>query len=198
MKKITIIILILLVCISCQNSNVELQEYPLQKALEKNNLFSIDSILPNNTYLSTELFFYNDSVYRTKFSFWVNENKFYAKLRKPEVPEFVLFDFDSKLNQVKKIKIEKLKSFDCVLEKKFITKEKIEVHVFRIKKWRKLDDFFGGEEIDMVFFTTKENGVIGSYSTDKDNLGNQVIFGSSGEIFKDYIDYSNIRDVVLE
>lgn len=136
----------------------------------------------------------------SKFSFYVRDNKFFAKLVKPESNEFILFDLNSKLNETNKIEFkndEMIKSFDCILEKKIITKENLEVGVFRIKKWIKLPDFFDGLELDIIAFVTQKYGVIGSYVLDIDKMGNPLMISPKGDILKNYIDYSKISEAEL-
>lgn len=85
-----------------------------------------------------------------------------------------------------------------MLEKKITTKGKLEVFVFRIKKCIQLSDFFGGEKVDIIVLTTLKHGVIGSYMTDIDKSGNTVMISPLGNILKENIDYSKIKEVVLE
>lgn len=200
MEKYFLILLILVSFTSCRDSNICLEKYPQNNEFNGNPFFSIDSTLSNNVYLTKNIHFSGNQRDISSFSFYVRDNKFFAKLVKPESNEFILFDLNSKLNETNTIEFkndEMMKSFDCILEKRIITKEKLEVGVFRIKKWVKLPDIFGGLELDIIAFVTQKYGVIGSYATDIDKMGNPLMISPKGDILKDYIDYSKIREAEL-
>jgi len=183
-----------------RKSNECIEKYPLHTEFKRKPIFSIDydsNSKSNYIYCTNELGFFNDSVYTAKFSLYLHDNKFFAKLKSPESNDFILFDLNSKLNKTNKIDIQnskKIKSFECILEKQIITKQNLEVKVFRIKKWGRLPSFFGGSELDAVVFVTKKYGVIGSYFSDIYSCENEIMLGPSGEILKEYIDYSKTRE----
>ena len=195
LKYINLLILVLFV--SCGDSNQKLEKYNQCYENNRKPFFAIDSEKPKNVYTTENMEFYFDSIYITKFSFYARNDKFFAKSLKPESDYFILFDLNAELNKNEKIIIKsgkKIKFFDCIFEKKIETKEKLKVGVFRIKKWAKLPDFFGGLEMDIIVFLNIKYGVIGSYYELIEKNNEKVMIAPTGEILKNYIDYSQIRE----
>jgi hypothetical protein len=200
MKKYFLLLLIIALFTSCRESNIRIEKYPKNTEYNGEPIFSIDSTMSNNIYLTKKMFFSDNRMDASIFSFYVRDNKFYAKTIEPESNVFILFDLKSRLNKTNKIDFKNakmMKSFDCILEKRITTKENLEIGVFRIKKWVKLSDFFGGKELDVIVFVTQKYGVIGSYTTDINRIGNPSMISPKGDILKDYIDYSKIEEVEL-
>lgn len=198
LKYITLLILVSL--ISCNQSNKKLEKYIINSENNREPFFAIDSEKSKNIYITKIMEFNYDSIYVTKFSFYVSNDKFYAKSLKPETEYFVLFDFNAKLNETKKIIIkakEKIKTFDCTLEKQIQTNKNLNIKVFRIQKWAKLSNFFGGLEMDVIVFLSDKHGVIGSYYESLDKYNKKIMIAPAGEILKNYIDYSKITEVEL-
>lgn len=194
-------ILLTISLFSCKESNTRLEKYSNFPESKYKPFFSIDSLLPNNEYLTHKIYFSDKKPGAAKFLFYVRNNIFFAKTVQPESNEFILFDLNSKLNETKKIEFKNAnlkRSFDCALEKKITTKGKLEVFVFRIKKFIQLPSFFGDEKLDVIVFTTLKHGVIGSYMTDIDHSGNTFMIAPRGNILKEDIDYSQINEAVLE
>lgn len=52
---------------------------------------------------------------------------------------------------------------------------------------------YGESDFDVVFFVTREHGVIGSFITTEERTdnGSKVMISPGGYILKDHIDYSN-------
>ena len=195
LKYFTLLTLVLFV--SCKDSNQKLENYNQSYENNKKTFFAIESENPKNVYITENMEFNFDSIYFTKFSYYARNDKFFAKSLKPETDYFMIFDLNAELNKSKKIVIKsgrKLKFFDCIFEKKIETKEKLKVGVFRIKKWAKLPDFFGGSEMDIIVFLNSKYGVIGSYYELIEKNNEKVMIAPAGEILKNYIDYSQIRE----
>ena len=191
-KLITFIITLLF--LSCNNAEkVCFKKYPKKSEFERRKpLFSIDSITTSDSdclYYTSELVKLADSSISIREVLKFKNNKILATLIEPKSNEFILFDLDSKLNQKRKIEIlylNKKKVFTCTLEKKIITKENLEVNVFKINNWA---DYYDSH-FDAIFFVTKEYGIIGSFITDVEKDGTQSMIAPAGEILKEYIDYS--------
>lgn len=204
-KDFVKLFLISLIWTSCSNSNKCFNEYPIKSEFYKPTYISVDSSMVEEKgciyFVSTQIPLADSS-----FSFYGRmsfiNNKFCLQLITPKSNDFVLFDMGLKDSQVKKIEItyqDQKKSFDCIYEKKIITKEQIEVRVFKV-----IDLYYYHHSmefscsLDVVFFVTRDFGIIGSYLTDIDLDGSEVMISPAGEILKDYIDYSNLELRTLE
>jgi hypothetical protein len=205
MKKI--ILLILFVFISCQQSNTELEFYTRKSPLGNDGSnrkpeFSITATSDkNHTYRTNTLLFLNYSIYTQEVFLRLTDNKFIAKAKKPDTNDFILFDLGTSPNQNNPIVIEydkSSKTFDCVLEKKITTKENLEVFVFTIKNWTKAPSFIGGAFLDVKLFVTKKYGVIGSYLTNINSHGQNTIIVPAGDLLENYIDYSKMENITFK
>jgi hypothetical protein len=196
MKKIRLITFIAIgVLFSNCNKNIEkicFKNYPKKSEFDRKPIFSIDSTITSNSdclYYTSTLIILKDSSTSFKEVFRFKNNKILVTLLDPKSNEFTLFDLNSKLKQKSKIEIQylnKKKIFTCTLEKRIITKENLEVNIFRIDKWAK----YYSASFDAVLFVTKEHGVIGSYLTDIEEDGTKTMIAPAGEILQEYIDYS--------
>lgn len=188
--------------VSCENSNTKIEKYPKKSAFERVPAFSIDwsaNLKTKNLYYTKTAIFLND-LFSTKQSICLRKNKFIAKLVSPKSEDFVLFDLDSKLNESKNIEINYLnskKNFNCILQDKIITKEKLEVYIFRIKDWGRYP-LSGDLILDLIVFVTKKYGVIGSYYTDNDLDAEKIMIAPAGDLLNEYIDYSKIQIMTLK
>ncbi len=109
-----------------------------------------------------------------------------------QTEDFVLFDFNLRPQQVQEVKIfhNGLHStFNYSLEKKITINDGPEVYIFRTLELRSYE----GMSLDVMFFITKEHGVIGSFTTTEERTeeGEEIMISPRGNILKDYIDYSN-------
>lgn len=205
MKKI--ILLILFVFVSCQQSNTKLEFYTRKSPLGSDGSnrvpeFAITAASDkNHTYRTNTLLFLNDSIYTQEVFLRLTDNKFIAKAKKPDTNDFILFDLGSSPNQNNPIVIEydkSSKTFDCILEKKITTKENLEVFVFTIKNWTKAPSFIDGVFLDVKLFVTKKYGVIGSYLTNSNSHGQNTIIVPAGDLLENYIDYSKMENITYK
>lgn len=186
---------------SCKEPSVRLEKYSNFPETNYKPYFSIASILPNEHALTYPVYFSNLKKDTAQFEIWVQHHKMYAKTTQPESEDFVLFDFNSKLNETKKIEFKNInltKSFDCVLEEKINTKQFDTVYRFRLKKSYQLNPFFGSKHVDTMVLVTLKHAVIGSFLTDLDASGMPLIFIQKGNLLTNSIDYSKFKEVVLE
>lgn len=194
--------ILLIICLfSCKEPNTRLEKYSNFPETKYKPFFSIASSLPNDHALTYPVYFSDLKKDTAQFEIWVHHHKMYAKTIQPESNEFILFDFNSKLNETKKIEFKNTnltKSFDCVLEEKINTKQFDTVYRFRLKKSCQLNPFFGGDQVDTMVLVTLKHAVIGSFLTDLDATGMPMIFIQKGNLLTNSFDYSKYRDVVLE
>ncbi len=186
---------------SCKEPSVRLEKYSNFPETNYKPFFSIASILPNEHALTYPVYFSDLKKDTAQFEIWVQHHKMYAKTIQPESEDFVLFDFNSKLHETKKIEFKNInltKSFDCVLEEKINTKQFDTVYRFRLKKSFQLNPFFGGEHVDTMVLVTLKHAVIGSFLTDHDASGMPMIFTQKGNLLTNSFDYSKFKEVVLE
>ena len=197
--KIKISIFIsLITLIGCNNSHICLQDYPFKNINREYLAISVDSSTNNSK--GCEYFFKNsfhlNHITDLEASFYLSNDKFIMRFLDPESEEFPLFDLnlkDSISTTIKVIFSDTIDSLKCIHLKQFLTKEKLEVHVFRIENFQCNEN----RCLDCVFFVTKQYGVIGSYLTTIDT-GKKIIIAPRGEIFKDYIDYSGFIPKKIE
>jgi len=206
-KNIILIIITSLFLNSCTNSNSNFcfEEYNTKSSNEKRPFIKIDSTVTNKSgckYFINAWFPIEDSLnqyfqgFHKGVLFQQNE-KIYMKFTKPESERFLLFDMTLPVESKSKIEInylENTNSFDCILEKKVIIENNIEVFLFRIKN---LFYYYHSDKLssilDVRFFVTKEHGIIGDYFTVTETDGVEVLIKPSGEILEDYIDYSKFK-----
>jgi hypothetical protein len=196
MKRIRLVIFIAIgVLFSSCNKNIEkvcFKNYPNKSEFDRKPIFSIDSTITSNSdclHYTSDLIRLADSSTSVKQVLMFKNNKIFAKLVDHKSNEFILFDLDSKINQKREIEIlylDKQKIFTSTLEKRIITRDNIQVYVFRINNWA---DYYEAY-FDTMFFVTKEYGVIGSFITDVEEDGTKSMIAPAGEILKEYIDYS--------
>ena len=84
MKKYLLVFLIMTIFTSCRDLNTRIEKYPKHSEFYGNSFFSVDSTLPNNVYKTYSMQFENGSNDLSKFSFYVKDKKFFAKLIHPE------------------------------------------------------------------------------------------------------------------
>lgn len=194
-------VLVSICLFSCKEPSVHLEKYSNFPETKYKPFFSIASLLPNEHALTYPVYFSNLKKDTAQFEIWVQHHKMFAKTIQPESKDFVLFDFNSKLNETKKIEFKNTnltKSFDCMLEEKITTKQFDTIYRFRLKKSYKLNDFFGGDQVDTMVLVTLKHAVIGSYLTDIDASGIPIIFIQKGNLLTNIFDYSKFKEVVLE
>jgi hypothetical protein len=190
-----LLFIVLLLFVRCKHTNNCLDKYPFESYYKRSLAINIDSIGSNNNgciYYVKMFLTLSYNSFSDKAILYLNKEKFYMKLINPESEEFVLFDMRLKEPQTQKIGIKyanKLDSLNCVFEKSFITKDNYEVKVFRIKNFQSLQNI----SADAIFFVTLDYGIVGSYFTDFDLNGEEIMFSPAGEIFRGYMDYSNIK-----
>ena len=203
MKKIipkTIICFVAFLFNSCENLNTQIEQYPKKKVFERVATFSIDwsaNLKTKNLYYTNTGIMLNDT-FSTKQSICLRKNKFIAKSASPKSEDFVLFDLDSKKNENKNIEIKYLnskKNFNCILQDKIITKEKLEVYIFRIKDWGRYPESL---VLDLIVLVTKKYGVIGSYYTDNNLEAEKIMIAPAGDLLNEYIDYSKVKLTTLK
>jgi hypothetical protein len=190
--RICIFLMLSLTLLGCKKSNTCLKKYPAQNKYKTQLAISINSssnIKDKCAYLVSTLISLPSGFYCDSALFYLKNDKFYMKLLNPLSEDFVLFDMSLKQFSSKNIEIKHANIVDrleCVYENKLITDQNLEVRIFRIKKYQCLE----GLCLDAIFFITKEYGIIGSYFTDP-NYSEKIIVSPAGNIFSDYIDYSN-------
>ena len=203
MKEIipkTIICFVALLFISCENLNTQIEQYPKKNVFERVATFSIDwsaNLKTKNLYYTNSSIILNDT-FSTKQSICLRKNKFIAKSVSPKSEDFVLFDLDSKINENKNIEIKYLnskKNFNCILQDKIITKQKLEVYIFRIEDWGRYPESL---VLDLIVLVTKKYGVIGSYYTDNNLEAEKIMIAPAGDLLKEYIDYSKVQLMTLK
>jgi hypothetical protein len=203
MKEIilkTIICSFAFLFVSCENLNTQIEQYPKKNAFERVPVFSIDwsaNLKTKNLYYTNASVILTDT-FSNKQSICLRKNKFIAKLINPKSKDFVLFDLDSKINENIKIEINYLnskKNFNCILKDKIITKEKLEVYIFRIKDWGRYSESL---VLDLIVLVTKKYGVIGSYYTDNDLEAEKIMIAPAGDLLNDYVDYSKVELATLK
>jgi hypothetical protein len=77
-------------------------------------------------------------------------------------------------------------AFQVTIEEIFTTTNGVEIFMYRMHKAFVLDDVAS----DIVFFVSREKGIIGSYISDFDN-GVELVISPRGDILKNVIDYSH-------
>jgi hypothetical protein len=203
MKKIilkTIICSFAFLLVSCENLNTQIEQYLKKNASERIPVFSIDwsaNLQTKNLYYTNAGIILKDT-FSKKQSICLRKNEFIAKLINPKSEDFVLFDLDSKINENKNIEIDYLnskKNFNCILQDKIITKEKLEVYIFRIKDWGRYPESL---VLDLIVLVTKKYGVIGSYYTDNDLEAEKIMIAPAGDLLNEYIDYSKVELATLK
>ncbi len=205
MKEIilkTIICSFAFLFISCENLNTQIEQYPKINVYERVPAFAIDwsaNLKTKNLYYTNTGIILSDT-FSTKQSICLRKNKFIAKLINPKSEDFVLFDLDSKINENQNIEINYLnskKNLNCILQDKIITKEKLEVYIFRIKDWGRYPES-GSLVLDLIVLVTKKYGVIGSYYTNNDLEAEKIMISPAGDLLREYIDYSKVQEMTLK
>jgi hypothetical protein len=205
MKEIilkTIICSFAFLFLSCENLNTQIEQYPKINVSERVPVFAIDwstNLKTKNLYYTNAGIILSDT-FSTKQSICLRKNKFIAKLISPKSEDFVLFDLDSKINENQNIEINYLnskKNFYCILQNKIITKEKLEVYIFRIKDWGRYPES-GSLVLDLIVLVTKKYGVIGSYYTNNDLEAEKIMISPAGDLLREYIDYSKVQEMTLK
>jgi len=189
--RICILFLLILPLIRCTRSNICITEYPDRNIYNTKlaiNIQSSSNIKEECTYVVSTLISLPSGYYSDSALFYLKQDKFHMKLLNPLSEDFVLFDMSLKQFSSKTIEIKHgslVEKLECLYENKLITKQNLEVRIFRIKNYQCLE----GLCLDAIFFITKEYGIIGSYFTDP-NYSEKIIVSPGGNIFPDYIDYS--------
>jgi hypothetical protein len=141
--------------------------------------------------------YHNIILYKTK-------NKIIAKLTDIKAKEFILFNFNYEINKPHNITINYCdsltQSFKAVLDNKIIVEDNKTVYVYRIK------DFYywchNGKDftasMDVIFFITESQGIIGTYLEGKEIDGSLVMMAPAGNILSEYLDYSVHKRRVLQ
>ncbi len=94
-------------------------------------------------------------------------------------------------------KIQKVK-YAYTIQNKFKTSNFGIVYMFQFKNF--FFNYWDGEivdKLDVVFFVTEKHGVVGSYVYVEENNEN-IYIAPAGNIFEEYLDYSNMAERVLE
>lgn len=194
-------ILVSICLFSCKEPSIRLEKYSNFPETKYKPFFSLASILPNEHALTYPVYFSNLKKDTAQFEIWVQHHKMFAKTIQPESKDFVLFDFNSKLNETKKIEFKNTnltKSIDCVLEEKITTKQFDTVYRFRLIKSCQLNAQNTDYTFDTMVLVTLKHAVIGSYLTDIDASGIQIIFSQKGNLLTNSFDYSKFKEVGLE
>ena len=166
----------------------------------------IDSTISTDTgciYIASTYIFL-DSIYTRQILLRKNDRQLLAKTIQPESKEFVLFNFNQPINKRKKIAIQYqdslIQNFECGLENKICMKNSDTAFVFKIEDFYYYyhDGIEFTSSLDVVFFITEQNGIIGSYLTDDTNDSTEIFISPGGNILKDYVDYSSFKEMKLQ
>jgi hypothetical protein len=198
-RNLLIAIFFPLILVCCKESHTCLTKYDKQSEFTKRLFIEIDTTLEPNEdckYNAVTSIPLADSSYSDNSLFYLEDDKFYMRLKNPTSEDFIIFDMGLPMPQAYKIEIhyqDTVMRFDGRFEKKLITHDNLEVRVFRIKNLFCYypDDFCS--PLDVVFFVTKDHGVIGSYLSGFENNGQEILIAPAGDIFKEYLDYSKIK-----
>jgi hypothetical protein len=134
----------------------------------------------------------------------IDSNYFYLTLKIPESSRFKLFDLNLSIGQSYqtnfnyRIDKEEFEKYVNISVEKIFKDESSNrtVYMFLAKDLYCSD----GNLLDIVYFVTRENGVIGSflsYSTDTSKTAIEYYLQPRGELFEKYIDYSLFKLRVL-
>jgi len=194
---VTIISFISLLCglfLGCDNTNNCFEKYPREIQSRFSTLINVDSVIQSKYgcfYIVNLFLFFPDESMATQGILTLEKDKFKLKLTRPESNEFILFDMGMPQFSSRKIEIEHDNTTDvflCIYENKIITRENLEVRIFRIKDCACFDSHW----LDEIFFMTREYGIIGSYFTDS-RYFEKIMISPAGDILRDYIDYSGVK-----
>ena len=195
------VFLSLILLFSCENGNICLSDYSINKYYR--NGFTVDSIDINNNscfYYTTIYTCRDDDNCMFKGKFFVKDSVYYYKIiENPGSEYFPLFDltkkkdYSVKINLLDTTKIQIQNVINVNFKQIIKTKENKEVFVYRVSG---LYCSMGGK-YDGVFFINYEQGIIGSYLYDIDENGTQYIANPEGNIFDDVIDYSKFVKVKI-
>jgi len=165
-----------------------------------NLYFRIDSILHKEgkcEYVTETFIALNENTISYKAALYIESNQIIARLKDLKSEPFTLFDFQAQKGSIYQIEIEvDSKRFyrECFVEDIITTGEGVKVFVYKIEE---LFCFFVDGKVkkkeNVIFFVTKENGVIGSYISSIENDGQKIIISPAGDILARYIDYSDVE-----
>jgi hypothetical protein len=201
------IILLTLPLVMCSTSNRCVQEYSATlvntthppEHLYRNSLFvEVDSVRINDDGCMYEVFTFiplNDSTISHKGLMTLDRDIIYLQMTDIETGKFPFIKLSGYLGKEEEIKINYR---DGTVRKKYTlenivtTNDKTEVLVFRFHEFFYVffdNNTIPDDKLDVVFFATKEHGLIGSYiSGYEDN--EKIMISPAGEILADYIDYT--------
>lgn len=201
MFRIILLFTGIITLISCQNSHRDcFDDYSFDSEFDKRLYVMIDSSMTTRVGCSYFIDTYiplADSSIAKQAIMYLTDNKLYLKLERPESDDFVLFDLEIPEKKEQCVEInyaDTVKRFNCILEEKIITIDKLLVYRYRVEDlFYYYPDIEFTSSLDVIFFVTKEFGIIGTYLTDIEFDGAEVMIAPAGNIFKDYIDYSEIK-----
>lgn len=191
-KKNILIIsgMIFMIGVSCNNKDCK--ELEIIEYFDSNRLPIINMISNSSNGCSCQINMYvmfDDYTIDSKGKIFYKDNAFYIDIETPMVNNLRYFDFEKSINEeyIIDFSINNKKYFiKASIEQKVIWKDGIEVYVFRFKDTY----YYYNKSLDTIILCSKENGIIGSYLTTKEE-GKSLLIAPGGEILREYIDYSN-------